>query len=200
VDTKVLKQLDEGAKVLLFPDSASIAKSSVGGLFMSDYWCYPMFRGISERAKKPVSPGTLGLLINKQHPVFKGFPTTAYTDWQWWSIIKKSRPIVLDSTDVSYRPIVQVVDNFERCSKLGLMFEFQVGKGKLFVCSADLRDKNDIVAQTLLKSIIDYMSSANFVPQNTVNATSIPSILDKGSTVVKSRQTNESGNIEGYFK
>lgn len=200
VDAKIIKQLDEGAKVLLFPDSASISNSSVGGLFISDYWCYPMFKSISEGGKKPVSPGTLGLLIDKQHPVFKGFPTTEYTDWQWWSVIKKSRPIVLDSTDVTYRPIVQVVDNFERCSKLGLMFEFQVGKGKLFVCSADLKDKNDIVAQTLLKTILDYMSSSNFAPQNSVSSTSILPILYKGTAGVKSRQTNEAGNIEGYFK
>lgn len=164
LDNKTLTELRQGKKVLLIPDSASIAQNSVGGLFISDFWCYPMFKW-----SNPISPGTLGLLIKNEHPVFSNFPTSEYTDWQWWSIIKKSHPIMIDATDASYRPIIQVVDNFERCSKLGLMFEFNVGKGKLFVCSADLSDKNDIVAQTLLKSTLAYMQSDKFAPANEIS-------------------------------
>ncbi|WP_167619363.1 sugar-binding domain-containing protein [Maribellus sediminis] len=177
LDKTVLKDLEQGKKVLLFPDSASVAGNSTGGLFTSDYWCYPMFRGICENLNKPVSPGTLGLLIDTEHPVFAAFPTSKYTDWQWWSVIKKSRPIMIDSADASYRPIIQVVDNFERCSRLGLMFEFAVGEGKLFVCSCDLSDGNDVVAQTLKKSILDYMESDKFNPKENISKEGILKVI-----------------------
>jgi hypothetical protein len=78
--------------------------------------------------------------------------------------MKNAHPIVLDSTDASYRPIVQSIDNFDRCSKLGFMFEFAVGEGKLFICSTDLSETNDFVAQALLQSILEYMNSDSFNP------------------------------------
>ncbi len=52
--------------------------------------------------------------------------------------MKNSRPIILDATPAGYRPIVQVIDNFTRNHKLGLIFETRVGKGKLLVCAIDL--------------------------------------------------------------
>ena len=45
--------------------------------------------------------------------------------------------MMLDNTGKDYRPIVQVIDNIERNHKLGLIFEFAVGKGKLLVSMAD---------------------------------------------------------------
>ncbi|PWD98927.1 sugar-binding domain-containing protein [Marinilabilia rubra] len=199
LDMATLAKLENGSKVLLMPDSASIAKNSVGGLFISDYWCYPMFKGICERNNKPVSPGTLGLLIDDKHPVFKHFPTSFHSDWQWWSIMKKSRPIVLDSADAEYRPIVQAIDNFERCAKLGLLFEFKVGKGSVLVCSANLNDKDDFVAQQLLRSMLRYMDSEEFSPQTTLSQNKLLSVIyGNTSTKSKSRITNDKGNTGGY--
>lgn len=163
-----LEKLQNGKKVLLIPDSASIANNSTGGLFISDYWCYPMFKQICENSNLPVSPGTLGLLIDDKHPVFNYFPTESHSDWQWWSLMKNSYPIVLDATDADYRPIVQAIDNFDRCSKLGLMFEFAVGSGKLLVCSTDLSNTTDYVAQNLFKSILTYMDSDSFSPKTEI--------------------------------
>lgn len=199
LDKSILEKLQKGEKVFLIPDSASIAQNSTGGLFISDYWCYPMFKGICESNHKPVSPGTLGLLINDQHPVFESFPTSDHSDWQWWSLIKKSHPIILDSTIASYKPIVQPVDNFERCSKLGLLFEFAVGNGKLFVCSIDLSDKRDFVAQNLLMSILTYMDSDKFLPITKISQTDLLNVIYGNAKIkTKSRKTNEKDNTSGY--
>ena len=86
-----------------------------------------MFKGISEWVKKPVSPGTLGILTNPEHAIFNYFPTDFHTNWQWFSIIKASNSLILDNTSKDYYPIVQVIDNLERNHKLGLIFEFKVG-------------------------------------------------------------------------
>jgi hypothetical protein len=170
LDAKVLSLLKEGKKVLLYPDAGSVGKNSLAGLFPPDFWNYGMFRGISEWVKKPVSPGTLGILTNPEHPLFSSFPTDPYTNWQWFSIIKNSHPLILDVTGRNYRPIVQVIDNMERNHKLGLIFEFKAGKGKLLVCMSDLRRiQNRPEAAHLHASILSYMQSAGFNPDYEIN-------------------------------
>lgn len=114
---------------------------------------------------KPVSPGTLGLLIDPKHPLLKDFPTDFHTNWQWFPMIKHSRPFILDQTPQDYLPIVQVIDNVERNHKLGLIFEFEVNGGKLLVCMSDLpaiQDKPE--ARQLYGSILSYMASDVFSP------------------------------------
>ncbi len=165
LDASTINQLEKGAKVLLFPKANSVEKNSVGGLFPPDFWNFGMFKGISEGNKKPVSPGTLGLLMNPEHPLLKSFPTEFHTNMQWWSIIRNSRPLILDLMENKYRPIVQVIDNMERNHKLGLVFEFKMGEGKLLVCMSDLEKiKDKPEAAQLYNSILNYMKSDVFNP------------------------------------
>ncbi|WP_029327705.1 glycoside hydrolase [Bacteroides sp. 14(A)] len=159
------KRLESGASVLLIPDHDSIVAQSVGGMFTPDYWNYSMFKTISENAGKEVSPGTLSILTDPGHPLLKYFPTECHSDWQWWSITRNSRPMILNATRGEYRPLIQVVDNIERNHKLGLVFEFAVGKGKLLVCMTDLQ----AIAGTpegnqFRTSLLRYMKSDAFHP------------------------------------
>jgi hypothetical protein len=171
LDRMTLSKLISGEKVLLFPDFNDIKDLSVGGLFIPDYWNWRMFKGISESNNKPVSPGTLSILTNPVLPLFNDFPTEFHTNWQWWPIVKNSRPFILDNTPKDYRPLVQVVDNIERNHKLGLIFEFAVGKGKLLVCMSDLRAiKNKPEGRQLYSSILKYMSSDKFNPSQTISS------------------------------
>ncbi|MDY4039931.1 MAG: beta-glycosidase [Prevotella sp.] len=160
------KKLQSGARVLLMPDSAEYAGNTVGGLFTTDYWNWRMFKTISERNNKPVSPGTLGILTRPEHPLFSAFPTESHTNWQWFPIVKASRPMILDRLPAGYRPIVQVIDNIERNHRLGLIFELKVGEGRLLVCMSDLRQQERYPeSQALYRSILSYMDSADFNPQ-----------------------------------
>lgn len=186
VDKTLLRRLESGGKVLLFPDQKRYEKQSVGGLFQTDYWNYRMFKTICDNLGKPASPGTLGLLIDPSHPALAEFPTEFHTNWQWFPIVKNSRPMVLDLLPAAYRPIVQVIDNVERNHKLGLLFEFKVGEGRLLVCAADLRSVMDKPeARQFYSSLVHYMESEAFAP--TTNLTpdelsrlfnSIPSVGD----------------------
>ena len=80
LDEIAINQLEKGKSVLLMPEASDLC---VGGLFQTDYWNYRMFKTISENNKKSVSPGTLGILTDPKHPIFKGFPTQMHTNWQW---------------------------------------------------------------------------------------------------------------------
>jgi hypothetical protein len=174
----LLVQLKNGRKVLLMPDSTSVKKNSVGGLFPPDFWNYGMFKGISEGNHKPVSPGTLGLLTNPKHPIFNSFPTDTHTNWQWFSIIKVSNPLNINLTNKGYRPVVQVIDNVERNNKYGLIFEFKVGEGKLLVCMSRLDEiKNTPEAAQLYNSIISYLKSPDFNPSEKIDEMTLKEMI-----------------------
>lgn len=178
LDNNTMEKLAGGGRVLLFPDKKEVMEQSVGGLFITDYWNYRMFKGISENNKKPVSPGTMGILTNPQHPIFNEFPTEFHSNWQWWPIVKESRPFILDNAPAKYLPIVQVVDNIERNHKLGLIFEFSVGRGKLLVCMSDLKAVQDKPeAKQFYSSILKYMASEKFTPATAINAAELKNLF-----------------------
>lgn len=163
---QVLKQLKDGAKVLLFPRAEDVMATSVGGLFPPEFWNYGMFKSISEGAHKPVSPGTLGVLMDPKHPMFRAFPTDFHTNWSWYRMVRQGRALVLDDFPKGYRPVVQVMDNLERNHKLGLVLEGQVGRGRLLVCMVPLPAMVDHPeAAQLYRSMVAYMESDDFSPK-----------------------------------
>ena len=114
---------------------------------------------------REVSPGTLGILADPAHPLLRDFPNDGHSDWQWWVVVKNSHPFVLDNTSPAYRPIIQVIDNIERNHKLGLAFEFAVGKGRLLVVMADLDKASQYPeGRQFYASVLSYMNSSDFNP------------------------------------
>lgn len=167
----IISRLERGATVLWSPDSAALAADTVlaahtvGGLFMTDYWNYRMFKTICEKNHRSVSPGTLGILTDPRSPLFKEFPTEEHSNWQWWPMTKMAHPIVLDAMPAGYKPIVQVIDNIERNHKLGLVAEWRVGKGRLLMAMSDLRQCDQWPeGRAFHRSLLSYMQSAEFQP------------------------------------
>ena len=178
----VIGQLEQGASVLWTPDSLV---NTVGPLFQTDYWNYRMFKAICQNAGKAASPGTLGILTDPDHPIFSGFPTENHTNWQWFDIVKNSRPLILDSLPSGYLPIVQVIDNVERNHKLGIVMEWKVGKGKLLLCTADL-DKvlaaGHPEGRAFYSSLLDYMRSDHFQPRHDITVEQLLRLANANET------------------
>jgi hypothetical protein len=166
--------LAHGERVLLLPDAAHPFAHTPGGAFMSDFWCWTMFHN---------KPGTLGLLIDKDHPALAGFPTAEHSDWQWFHLAQASQPLVLDSLPRALHPIVRTVDNFERCHRLGLIFEAQVGPGRLLVCGIDLPAlaEQHPEARQLLASLRAYVASDRFHPSVALDPTALATVLETAS-------------------
>ena len=155
------EHLVQGGKVLLLPRLDQLPHCVRGG-FQTDFWS-PMFAEAARKRGEEAPPGTLGLLCRPDAPALARFPTEFHSNWQWWRLVKNSRPIILDDTPASYRPLVQVVDNFARNHKLGLIFETQVGKGKLLVCAMDLLGLQDHPeARQLYSSLLHYVATDAF--------------------------------------
>lgn len=169
--------LDDGKSVLLIPETV---KNGVKGFYCSDFWCYSMFKAISEWMGREIPVGTLGLLIDNKHPIFKHFPTECYSEPQWWSLVEICDTTILDGEAFSQiKPIVHTIDNFERCHKLGLMFECKASKGKLFVLNARADKLSDCPeASALLNGICDYIVSDEFNPETEISVNELNKLFE----------------------
>ncbi|WP_207513668.1 sugar-binding domain-containing protein [Longitalea luteola] len=169
LDDQLIEKLNKGARVLLFPDHKAVEQKTVGPQFISEFWNWLVFKGVTERSNRKVSAGTLGILTKPDHPLFRDFPTEFHSNWQWWSITKNARPLILDSTNRSFRPIVQVIDNIDRNHKLGMIFECKAGKGRLLVCMANLPALlHRPEARCLYHSMLRYVYSGLFDPKDQI--------------------------------
>ncbi|WP_234489704.1 glycoside hydrolase family 2 TIM barrel-domain containing protein [Paenibacillus sp. S28] len=177
LDPGVLARLAQGESLLLTPDPARL-ESAVDGTYCTDFWCYPMFRSISESMNKPVPVGTMGLLIDHLHPALRHFPSVSHSTYPWWSIATHSRPLILDELSQALSPIVQTIDNFERNHKLGLLFECRVGAGRLLVCPLNTEAViGTPEGKQFLHSLIEYVRSEDFDPQVELAPSELQAIL-----------------------
>ena len=179
---EALELLKKGQKVILCPDSNTMAPASIDPLFTTDFWNYRMFRTICDEMNLKPSPGTLGLLIDYRHPALSKFPSDINTDWQWYPIIANSRPLVIDRLPKDFDPIIEVIDNVERNFRLALLLECNVGKGKLIILAADY---NKLMESTegkwMIHSIKEYMASKEFKPLLTLTPLQLTNLVTKPS-------------------
>ena len=63
--------------------------------------------------KKPDPVGTMGLLIDNEHPALAGFAGEKYSTPQWWEIVQNSRSVILDDFKGEKNVIVRTIDNFD---------------------------------------------------------------------------------------
>jgi hypothetical protein len=148
--------LAEAKKVVFFASSGNTAQSMRGG-FLPVFWSPVWFPS--------QKPNTMSLLCDPAYPLFAQFPTALHSDWQWYELMQRSRLFILDDTPAAYRPVLQVIDNFARNHKLGVVFEGRAGGGQLLACGFDLPAMTkDPAARQLLASLYAYAGSAAFKP------------------------------------
>jgi hypothetical protein len=190
-DDQTKAALENGGKVLLMPPLNSI-DSDVPPAFTTIFW------NTQWTARQP--PHTLGILCDPKHPALAQFPTEFHSNWQWWDLVTKSRFIILDKFPAELRPIVQVIDDWNTNRKLGLIFEAKVGKGKLLVCSMDLRSNLEQrpVARQMLNSLLSYMDSNAFVPKQRLDSEIIHSLLKTPSLLSNARVVMTDSEAPGY--
>ncbi len=196
IDSTLIEALNEGKSVILTPKLDTIEKQSIGGLFTPDYWNYAMFKTISENNNKPVSPGSLGMLMDPDYFLFNEFPTEDHTDWQWWCVAKCSRPLILNSLPKDYRPLVQTIDNVERNHKLGILMEFRCGEGRILLSTTDLDSISQYVEGRAYKNtLIQYANSYGFNPKTEIT---IPQLKELLYSETKVRDIQGVKNITDY--
>ena len=128
----------------------------------------------------------MGLLIDHTHPALKNFPTEKHTDWQWWSIVKRSKAMQIDSIPGA-SPIVETIDNFVNNRRLATVFEAKLGKGAIIVTSIDLitpdtadgQYKTGITPEIehLRHCLAQYINSTDFNPPTSITEQQLRSLI-----------------------
>jgi hypothetical protein len=163
--------LAAGGSVLLLPEGGALAGNTRNN-FNPIFWnsnCFP--KGGNH---------TLGILCDPRHPALAQFPTSFHSDWQWQDPVTRSRPMVLDALPRELKPIVQVIDDWNQCRKLGMIFEAKVGAGRLLVCSVDLKRDDGLAIRQLKRSLFTYMASPEFKPAVKITEDQVEGLFAKG--------------------
>jgi hypothetical protein len=172
LDARAVAELAAGGRVVLSGGGGRARKRVEFG-FSPIFWNTACTQG--------QAPHTLGIRCDPQHPALAGFPTESHTNWQWWYLIRRADALVLDALPQDLRPLVEVVDDWYRCRRLGLVFEARVGPGRLLVSGVDLFGdlENDPVARQFRASLLAYVGGEAFAPAVEVTADAVRGLWRK---------------------
>ncbi len=190
---ETISALKAGATVLLLPESWELKGDTLGS-FEPIFWNRITF--VDQQIH------TMGILCDPRHPALQHFPTDFHSNWQWWELLENSKPIILDELPGQIEPVVRVIDDWNLCRSLGLIFEASIGSGKILVCSMDISNnlENRPVARQLRHSLISYIDSDDFFPKQRLSVKDIkglfrdPSMLESLSAEVIYTSSEEDGN------
>ncbi|AQQ08595.1 Beta-galactosidase large subunit [Sedimentisphaera cyanobacteriorum] len=167
-DETTRQRLEAGGKVLLLAKRDDVA-GDMPQCFSSIYWNCPWTGGGESQ--------TMGILCKPQHKLFEYFPTDFHSNWQWYELLIDARPMILDQWDKEkswpkeYRPLVQLINDWNTNKKLAVLAECKYGKGKMVISSMNLENDldNRFVARQFRYSLLNYMKSSEFDPQTKVS-------------------------------
>ena len=163
------RNLAAGGKVLFLPGAADLDPAKSPALQRS-----PLFWNIQMTVRPPQNPrpkfdAMLGLLCDTNSPALAEFPTDIGCDWQWTQILNGVRSVNLSAAPRSLRPIVAAIDDWNRNWRLGVIFECNVGPGRLLVSTINVsRADADAELSQLRRSLLDYMAGNRFKPSATL--------------------------------
>jgi Glycosyl hydrolases family 2, sugar binding domain/Glycosyl hydrolases family 2/Glycosyl hydrolases family 2, TIM barrel domain len=173
LDEKAESILKNGGKVFLLA-----AGNVEHGKDVAQY-LKPVFWNTSWFKMRP--PHTTGIICNPDNPAFADFPTEFHSNLQWWEILDRQQVMNLELFPPEFKPLIQPIDTWFLNRRLAVLFEVQVGKGKLMVCSADLQSNLNErpVARQLLYSLTKYMLSDKFNPEYKVDYATVAELFEK---------------------
>ncbi|PZX18647.1 glycosyl hydrolase family 2 [Breznakibacter xylanolyticus] len=176
-DAKMYDVLDKGGKVLLLSGKHTVRGKEVVQYFKPVFWNTSWFK------MRP--PHTTGILVQHNHPALADFPTDYHSDVQWFDVSHRQRVMDLEDFPPSFRPIVQPIDTWFLSRRLAMLFEANVGKGRLMVCSIDLDSQlNDrLAAKQMRYSILNYMASDKFQPAASLSREVITGLFEEKKVV-----------------
>ena len=169
LDSQAKKVLDNGGIVYYSPKSEeSSFHNSIRAQFSTDFWSVGTF-GRQE--------GAMGQLIQKDHPLFREFPTEIHTNWQWWPMANQRAVILPDTVKQPFDSIITEMDSYAFLRPMAQLFECRVGNGKLLYSTLGLQDLQQYPeGKALLRSIYKYLDSEAFAPKQSIEWETLVSI------------------------
>lgn len=182
LDDAVADELERGGRVLWLVPPAQVRPDPKRGPialgFSSIFWNTAWTGG--------QAPHTLGILCDPKNPALSRFPTEAFSNWQWWYMVRHAGALILDDLPAQLEPTVRVIDDWVTARRLALALEATVGQGKLFVCSVDLANASDLdpVRRQFRSSLLSYLGTDQFRPKTALTLEQVRSIATPGKPAV----------------
>jgi hypothetical protein len=154
--SSVRESLEDGGKVLLALDDRCLV-DPVFCHFWTVFWGRGLF---------PQFPRPMGIYCDPEHSALAEFPTRSHSQFQWYSLLTGSYAMKLNNLPFDFEPVVYMIDDFNECERLGLVFEAKVGTGRLLVTTLNLgTDGSRTPAQKqMLKSLLVRTELRGFAP------------------------------------
>ena len=170
---KAIKTLNKGGNVLI----CAAGKVSYGKEVVQQFT--PVFWNTSWFKMRP--PHTTGIFVENTHSIFDLFPTDYHSDMQWWELVNRAQVMQFTDFPTTFQPLVQSIDTWFVSRKIGMLFEANVGKGKLVMTTMDITNNLNkrIVARQMRESILHYMQSEKFKPQWTLDLQLVSDLFTK---------------------
>jgi hypothetical protein len=127
-----------------------------------------------------------------RHPLAQCMPHQGFCGKQFEKMMNGGRAAVLDGVPGMHDPIIDIATTYKNAQKEALLFEFGVEKGKLLVCTLNLRE-DDPAARWLKASICAYVKSDAFQPAFTLTQAQLQHICT-AKAAAESSDTNRAVN------
>ncbi len=182
-NAKVQEVLNAGGKVLICAAGKVTYGREVKQQFTPVFWNTSWFK------MRP--PHTTGIYVDNNNGAFSLFPTDTHSDMQWWELVNNAQVMQFTNFHRDFQPIVQSIDTWFVSRKIGMLFEANVGNGKLMMTTMDITSNLDkrIAARQMRRSILNYMNSNSFQPT-----------WDVRKELVKELFTKVAGEVDMFTK
>ncbi|MBQ7381221.1 MAG: hypothetical protein IJW69_03970, partial [Clostridia bacterium] len=171
---ELTKALEKGKNVLIFGTAPFVSEPTVFQLALAGR-----------------TGGHLGTVID-DHPVLADFPHDGFCAWQFRNMLNGGRAVILDLKKYPHRPIIDIATTYKNARREAMLFEYNVGAGKLLVCSLNLNEE-DCGAAWLKERIVSYAMSEDFNPAQTLTADELTALCSLPSPQI-STNANEAQN------
>lgn len=127
-----------------------------------------------------------------RHPVMDAFPHEGFFDWQFFRMSNRATSVVFDDLPVPFQPIIEVVNSYKQIIRQAALFEWQVGQGRLVVCTLNLDSKNPAAAY-LRALLLGYASGADLAPAPAIEPAALAKLLDGPAQGVRKLSSDDEG-------
>lgn len=149
---EVFSLLAEGKDVLFLPHLSELNYDCTPASVKNSFWNAQM---------GPKWERTNGMIMDTECPVFKDFPTDKTGGFQWESVFDAGRCLVIPP---EFKPIVRVIDDWNRNIPEAFLLEAKVGKGRILMAAFDPSNSEKPENKLFYTALVNYISSKDFNP------------------------------------
>lgn len=174
LDGQILEKLAGGARVVLLggeplPQRALSFQQGIGG-----------------------RPENNFATVIEKHPITDAFPHDGYFDWQFFRMAHNANSVVFDALPVPFKPIIDVANSYKQVILQSPLFEWQVGKGRLIVCTLNLDEKRSEAAY-FKALILRYAAGPDLVAAPAMSTSDLASLMKRPSAPVRKLDGDDQG-------